>query len=321
MRRLIHLTLSPPSRLARLMLGEKRLAFDPVGPRTRRRICPCSSISTARAARLVGGDRSSRRRLSGSPDGAGRRRDQRRDALRWLDWAMGQMSERATRKILYEKAAQRFTGAPSRGAPDMNVMRQGREALRAALPIIGKAAEQNGNLVDARLHARRSRRGRPSLGARLFRRSAVERISASRRMVYAHEIAAVFPLAAWRTACPASRRSCIMPNSISDPTRGDPRRAPSPKVSTSCDSRAPNAPAKRPNVCTHFWTKAVTARWTGWRATPIAAPIRSAVAGRQKHHRARRQLRAGSAIRSTALTRANAARSRSMRKATTITTC
>ena len=29
MRRLIHLTLSPPSRLARLMLGEKRLSCDP----------------------------------------------------------------------------------------------------------------------------------------------------------------------------------------------------------------------------------------------------------------------------------------------------
>jgi glutathione S-transferase len=72
---------------------------------------------------------------------------QRAEVMRWLDWAMGHLSERATQKILYEKAAQRFTGAPSRGAPDMNVIRQGREALAAALAIIGNAAEQNGNLV------------------------------------------------------------------------------------------------------------------------------------------------------------------------------
>ncbi len=30
MRKLIHLTLSPPSRLARLLVAEKRLACDPV---------------------------------------------------------------------------------------------------------------------------------------------------------------------------------------------------------------------------------------------------------------------------------------------------
>jgi glutathione S-transferase len=147
MRRLIHLTLSPASRVARLILGEKRLTFDPVGAEDAQAHLPvfvdldgtrCDGL-WAVIDHLEGGypDRPL------VPEDA----EHRRHVLRWFDWAMGQMNERATRKILYEKAAQRFTGAPSASAPDMNVIRQGREALRAILPVIGKAAEQNGNLV------------------------------------------------------------------------------------------------------------------------------------------------------------------------------
>ena len=147
MRRLIHLSLSPPSRLARLMLGEKRLAFDPAAAEDPQDHLPVfidldGSRYTGLWAVID--------HLEGAypehtlvPEDAA----ERAEVMRWLDWAMGALSERATRKILYEKAAQRFTGAPARGAPDMNVIRQGREALAAALAVIGKAAEQNGNLV------------------------------------------------------------------------------------------------------------------------------------------------------------------------------
>ena len=56
---------------------------------------------------------------------------ERRASLRWLDWAMGPFHEQVTQRIVYEKAGQRFTGAPGRRAPDMNVIRAGREELKA----------------------------------------------------------------------------------------------------------------------------------------------------------------------------------------------
>jgi glutathione S-transferase len=67
--------------------------------------------------------------------------------LRWLDWSTSSFHERITRRIVFEKAAQRFTGAAGRSAPDMNVIRGGREALRESLALIGKTAEQRGNLT------------------------------------------------------------------------------------------------------------------------------------------------------------------------------
>lgn len=147
MRRLIHLTLSPASRVARLILGEKRLAFDPATPEDAQAHLPVFiDLDGTRCEGLWA--------VVDHLEGAYPERplvpedsEQRAEVLRWLDWAMGQMNERVTRKILYEKAAQRFTGAPAAGAPDMNVIRQGREALRTALATINRAVEQNGNLV------------------------------------------------------------------------------------------------------------------------------------------------------------------------------
>jgi glutathione S-transferase len=60
---------------------------------------------------------------------------------------MGPLHEQVTQRIVYEKAGQRHTGAPSKRAPDMNIIRQGREELKLALSAIGKAAESNGNLA------------------------------------------------------------------------------------------------------------------------------------------------------------------------------
>ncbi len=147
MRKLIHLTLSPPSRVARLVLGEKRLSFDPVQSDDAQAHLPVfTDLDGTRAEGLwavidhLEGTYPERPLVPDDPA-------QRGETLRWLDWAMGPLAERATRKILYEKAPQRFTGAPTIGAPDMNVIRQGREALRAALTLVGKAAETNGNLV------------------------------------------------------------------------------------------------------------------------------------------------------------------------------
>ena len=59
---------------------------------------------------------------------------------------MGPFHEQVTQRIVYEKAGQRFTGAPGRRAPDMNVIRAGREELKLALAAIGAGLEMGGNL-------------------------------------------------------------------------------------------------------------------------------------------------------------------------------
>ncbi len=77
---------------------------------------------------------------------------ERRACLRWLDWAMGPFHEQVTQRIVYEKAGQRFTGAPGRRAPDMNVIRAGREELKLALAAIGRAAEDQRQSGRPRRH-------------------------------------------------------------------------------------------------------------------------------------------------------------------------
>jgi glutathione S-transferase len=147
MRKLIHLTLSPASRLARLMIGEKRLACDPLqsdDPATHLPVFVELDGSRSEGLWAIVDH------LEGNypehpltPEDPARRAD----VLRWLDWAMGPLHDQVTRRIVFEKGAQRYTGTVSRNAPDMNVIRQGREALRFMLKTIGQAAEANGNLA------------------------------------------------------------------------------------------------------------------------------------------------------------------------------
>ena len=89
MRRLIHLMLSPSCRLARLMVGEKRVACDPVLAEDARNSMPV--FVEMDGTRIEGvwaildhlehhyGDHP----LAPADDAA------RRGALRWVDWAMG----------------------------------------------------------------------------------------------------------------------------------------------------------------------------------------------------------------------------------------
>ena len=62
-------------------------------------------------------------------------------------------------------------------APDMNMIRQGREALKPALAAIGRAVEQNGNLAGASAVFVPPGGRRSYFRAGLFRRSAVGGIS------------------------------------------------------------------------------------------------------------------------------------------------
>jgi len=147
MRRLIHVMLSPSCRLARLMLGEKRIACDPVLAEDLKQTMPVFVEMDGTQAEGVWAildhleHNYPDRPLAPADDAA------RRACLRWVDWAMGPFHEKVTQRIVYEKAAPRYTGAGYSRAPDMNVIRAGREELKTALKAIGTAAETNGNLA------------------------------------------------------------------------------------------------------------------------------------------------------------------------------
>jgi len=147
MRRLIHLTLSPSCRLARLMVAEKRVACDPVMSDDPKQTMPVLVEMDGTRSEGVWAILDY---LEGNyPDHPLAPADDtaRRQSLRWLDWAFGPFHERITQRIVYEKAAPRFTGAGFSRAPDMNVIRAGRSELKLALAEIGHAAETNGNLA------------------------------------------------------------------------------------------------------------------------------------------------------------------------------
>jgi glutathione S-transferase len=148
MRKLTHLLLSPPSRFVRLIVGEKRLSCDLVTPEDLFGHLPvfvdldgtrCEGL-WAIVDHLEGTyqDQPMTPELPGA----------RAQALRLLDWAMGPLMESVTRKIVFEKGSQRYTGTPVTRAPDMDIVRKGREALKPVLAQLGEAAEMNGYLAS-----------------------------------------------------------------------------------------------------------------------------------------------------------------------------
>jgi glutathione S-transferase len=146
MRRLVQLLLAPPSRFARLMICEKRIDCDWVAPDDAGNQLPI----LIEDGKSYHGLWAIVDHLEGAyperplvPEDA----EARAETLRLLDWAMGPFHENVTRRIVYERASQRFTGSPARRAPDMEVVRQGREGLKAALAQIGSAAETHGYLA------------------------------------------------------------------------------------------------------------------------------------------------------------------------------
>ncbi len=146
MRKLTHLLMSPPSRFARLIVAEKRLSCDSLAPEDLFAHLPVFlDLDGTRAEGLW----AIVDHLEGNyPDHPLTPEDPRvrGDTLRLVDWAMGPFHESVTRKIVYEKASRRFTGSPDKRAPDMVIVRDGREALKAALMAIGTGAERNGYL-------------------------------------------------------------------------------------------------------------------------------------------------------------------------------
>jgi glutathione S-transferase len=147
MRRLVHLLLSPPSRFARLLIAEKRLTFDPVPPDDSAMQLPM--FLDQDGARCIGLWAIVDHLEGNYPDHPMTPEDAtaRAESLRLIDWAMGTVQDTVTRRIVYEKASQRYTGGAAKRAPDMEAIRGGREALKTVLKEIGIAAEIHGYLA------------------------------------------------------------------------------------------------------------------------------------------------------------------------------
>ena len=147
MRRLTHLVFSPASRLARLMLGEKRLVVDPQPAEDANAHLPVFiDLDGTRCEGLwaiVDQLEGAYPEIALIPEDA----PARGETMRWLDWSMTVLGDRVTKKIVFEKANPRFTGASTRSTPDMNVIRSGRETLREMLLMLGKTVEERGNLT------------------------------------------------------------------------------------------------------------------------------------------------------------------------------
>jgi glutathione S-transferase len=148
MRRLTHLLMSPPCRLVRLALSEKRVPCE-LAPAED----PLSHLPVLREldGRTVTGLWAIVDHLEGmhpDPPLLPGDADERAEALRLLDWVMTQFHEEVTRRIVHQKAPQSHTGSLVRLPPDMQTVRTGRQALRTALTMLGKLADVRGFLAS-----------------------------------------------------------------------------------------------------------------------------------------------------------------------------
>ena len=147
MRRLMHILMSPSCRLARLALGEKRLAFNlEVAPD------PCSHLPV-----LIDLDGTSVTGIWAIIDHleglhpehplVPEDPEQRAEALRLLDWTMTKFSDEITKRIVFEKASRNQTGSLIQRPPSMEIVREGRKALEAHLPDLEMLSEERGYMA------------------------------------------------------------------------------------------------------------------------------------------------------------------------------
>ena len=144
MRRLFHLLMSPPCRLVRLILGEKRLAFDIAAPDDPLAHLPAFADLDGTLATGLWGVIDHIESEYPDPPLVPAEAPARAEALRLFDWTMSNFHEEATRRIVFEKASPSYTGNVGRRSPNMETVRAGREALRAILPRLGATADANG---------------------------------------------------------------------------------------------------------------------------------------------------------------------------------
>lgn len=147
MRRLVHLLMSPPCRLVRLALTEKRIPVQLVAPSDPLAHLPVLIELDSRSLTGLWAIVDHLEALQPEPSLFPEDASERAEALRVLDYLMGSFNEEASKPILYQKAPQVHTGAPVRQPPDMQTLRNGRAALRNALQTMGRLADEHGFLA------------------------------------------------------------------------------------------------------------------------------------------------------------------------------
>jgi len=161
-RTLYHFPLDPASRQARLVLGEKRLAFEPVvvryweQPPDFARLNP--SGLTPVLVEADGGKRTVVCEVRAilehldeqhpQPQLIGRDPAERAETRRLMQWFDRKFDLEVDGYLLHEKLEKRLT---KMGAPDLSNMRLGREALRVHLAYIEKLLGERDWLAGARL--------------------------------------------------------------------------------------------------------------------------------------------------------------------------
>ena len=141
MRRLTHIVMSPPCRLVRLILGEKRLAYDAASSDDPQKHLPIVIDLDGTAVTGLWAIVDHLESLHPEPPLAPEDAGERAEALRLLDWTMTRFHDEVTRRVLFEKAAWSHTGTLHRAPPNMETVRHGRTALLANLKKIAPLAE------------------------------------------------------------------------------------------------------------------------------------------------------------------------------------
>ncbi|MBS4075836.1 glutathione S-transferase family protein [Ameyamaea chiangmaiensis] len=159
MRILYHFPLSPQSRKVRLVLGEKRLPFEPLTERTWERredflaINPAGEVPVLtedNGLAVPGGSVITEYLEEAYPDAPllGRTLGERVEVRRLVAWFDGKFEADVTRNLLGEKLMKRVSGG---GNPDGNMLRAGYTNIKFHLDYIGMLAETRRWLAGASL--------------------------------------------------------------------------------------------------------------------------------------------------------------------------
>jgi len=147
MRRLVHLVMSPSCRLVRLALGEKRISCELAAAEDALAHLPVFVDEDGTTATglwaIVDHLESEYPEHPLVPADAA----ERGEALKLLDWFMGNFHEQTTKRIVFEKASQSQTGSLMRRPPNMDIVRSGRDALKLNLQRLAAIADTRGFLA------------------------------------------------------------------------------------------------------------------------------------------------------------------------------
>jgi glutathione S-transferase len=148
MRRLTHILMSPPCRLVRLILSEKRIGCQLTAPEDVLAHLPILLEEDGRAVTGLWAIIDHVEGLHPDPPLLSEDDAERAEALRLLDWAAYHFHEEVTKRIVFQKASQAHTGSLVKSTPDMQMVRLGRQALHRALASLGQLADGHGFLAS-----------------------------------------------------------------------------------------------------------------------------------------------------------------------------